>query len=791
MKSCYIHDYRHKSQSSYDFTKKLRLYLYTFLFILACGNVEAQTKQTAYAIIPYPHDLKTRPGNFVIGSKTALVLAANNVFDNEAVFLKSLIQNYLGANALPTQRSAASHAIVLKYDASITAEEAYTIDITPKLITLAAKDGAGMFYAMETLRQLLPADVEKGKGGTLIVPCVQVADQPAFPWRGMMLDVSRHFFSIQYLKKYVDMMAMYKLNKLHLHLTDDQGWRIEIKKYPRLTSESGWRTFNNQDSACLAKAEATGNDDLKPDTQHVVQKNGQTLYGGFYTQDEMRDFIRYAASRHIELVPEIDMPGHMMAAARIYPELTCDTLVVHNAYEFSNPICPCNEHVLEFAKDIFSEIADLFPSRYVHIGGDEVNTKNWAKSPVVQAFMKEKGFTDINQVQSYFNDYMLTFFKSKGKTLLGWDEIIEGGIDSSAVTMFWRAWAPSMPARAAKNHNKIVMAADGPLYFDAIEDAQTLKEVYNYDPFDASLYHLSDDAKKYIMGVQANLWTEMIPSEKRADYMTMPRLTALAEIGWTHRYNYNDYRERLNAQYDRLDKLNIHYRLPDISNLAENYAVIGKTPFFATSPLPRFKVHYTLDGSMPVANSPVMEKAVILEHSSVMKLALFTPTGRRGDVYTLNFNEQQIAQTHTVANLTNGLTAELYKGAFTQTTAIKGTPDTVFIIDGIKVPPSIKLPAFGVKFKGYIQAPETGIYTFYLTCNDGGILNIGGQKIIDNDGLHPDKTKGGQAALQKGLHPIAVNFMEYGGGYSLDVKYSYKGSEPKAIPASWFKTTAN
>ncbi|MDI3319248.1 family 20 glycosylhydrolase [Pinibacter soli] len=761
------------------------LYLQTLIFF--CLGMHAQTTQRSYNIIPQPAQLKAQPGNFVISNKTVLVSPTDNSFYNETGFLRNLIQNYIGVNALKFQKSATANAIVLKYDASLKQAEAYSLTITPKTITLAAKDGAGMFYAIETLRQLLPAAVEGGKGNTLSVPCLQIADQPAFGWRGMMLDVSRHFFSIQYLKKYADMMALYKLNKLHLHLTDDQGWRIEIKKYPSLTSEGAWRTFDNHDSACIAKAEATGNDDWRPEAQHTVQRNGQTLYGGFYTQDEMREFIRYAASRHIEVIPEIDMPGHMMAAARIYPELTCDTVIVSNKYDFSNPICPCNPRVLEFAKDIFTEIADLFPSTYIHIGGDEVNKKYWERSPVVKAFMRQKGFSNITQIQSYFNDYMLAFFKTKGKTMIGWDEIIEGKIDSSAVVMFWRTWAPKAPLEAVKNGNKLVMTPDGPYYFDAIEDAQTLPSVYNYDPSDAGKYHMSDQEKKSILGVQANLWTENIASEKRADYMIMPRLTALSEVGWTHRYSYKDYLQRLSVQYERLDKLNVNYRLPDINNLVSNYVVMGKTPFFAASPVSRFKVHYTLDGSAPVAASPIMERPVTLEHSAVMKLALFTPSGRRGDVYTLNFSEQQLAQNKSIPNLKSGLAAEYYKGAFAVTTAIKGTPDSVFVTDGIKVPESIKAPAFGLKYKGYIEVPETGIYTFYLMCNDGGVLIIDDKKIIDNDGLHPDKTIGGQVALQKGLHSLAVDFSEYGGGYSLELKYSYKGGEPKVVPAAWFK----
>ena len=758
------------------------------IFLLDIQIVQAQSLPSVqYNIIPYPSIVKAAAGTFIINNQTVLVITPGaGIFNNEQTFLKKLVGGYLGVTSLKLKRNAQSNAIILKYDAQIKGSEDYKLVVNSKYIMLSAKNQAGMFYAIQTLRQLMPADVEVANGKSLSVPAVAILDKPAFAWRGLMLDVSRHFFSIEYLEKYVDMMALYKLNKLHLHLTDDQGWRIEIKRYPRLAEESGWRTFNVNDTACMKIVRETGNTDFEIDKSHIIQKDGKSLYGGYYTQAQMRFFIQYAAKRHVEIIPEIDMPGHMMAAIKVYPYLTCDS-TVGDGHGFSNPICPCKESVLDFADNIFSEIADLFPSKYIHIGGDEVNKSNWEKSPLCQVFMKSKGFTNYDQVQSYFNDHMMNFFKSKGKTLIGWDEIVQGGIDSSATMMFWRPWAPEMPAKATKNHNLVIMCPDGPLYFDAFPDERTLSSVYNYNPLDTA-YHLNAAQQTRIIGVQGNLWTEMVPSEKRADYMSMPRMTALAELGWTHQPLYTSYLRRLSGQYERLDNLNVNYQLPILDSLIENQVFVGKTSYFTASPSPLFTIRYTVDGSLPVKTSLVMDKPININHNLSITMALFNRNGRRGDLYTINFASKRYLKADEAGrNLEAGLRCEFYKGFFNLTTKIQGIPDSVLKMDNVTVPKYITAPQFGLKYKGYIEVPQTGVYTFYLNCNDGGVLHIGGQTVVDNDGLHGDKEKGGQVALQKGVHTFALEFMEGGNGYNLDLKYSINNQQPLNIPDSELK----
>lgn len=763
------------------------LTLLCFVFLLAADCMYGQTTNgNSYNLIPYPAEIKTAKGFFTITKETALIINAEaDKFKNEEAFLTTILQSYLGNEALKPKATAKSNAIVLQYDATIAAAECYHLDIDDKQVVIAAKDPAGMFYGIETLRQLLPADVENGKGDALKVPAVTIQDRPSYAWRGMMLDVSRHFFSVDYLHKFVDMMALYKMNKLHLHLTDDQGWRIEIKKYPELTQKSAWRDLDRNDSACIKKVNETGNTDFEIDKRHFKKIDGKLMYGGYYTQDEMKAFIQYAASRHIEVIPEIDMPGHMQAAVKIFPYLSCDSSV-NNAQGFSVPICPCNEKVIDFAKDIFTEIVELFPSKYVHIGGDEVDQRNWEKSAMSKAFMKERGYTETSQIQQYFNGRMIEFFKSKGKIMIGWDEIAEAKIDSTPMVMFWRVWAKDALLKAAKNGNKVIMTPDGPFYFDAAPDNNSLYEVYHYNPLDEG-YKLNKQDEKKIVGVQANLWSEIIPSEKRADYLILPRMTALAELGWTNKPMYDSYLQRLNTHYPRLDHLNVHYRLPDLEGMAENNVFVGKTSFFKSFSSNYFKVHYTTDGGLPLASSPVMSKPVIIDKTFKIKLALFTPAGRRGDLYTLNFSSTEYIKPTTDIQFVAGLKCELYKGSFSMTTEIKGKPDNSLTAPEVSVPKAVTVESFGLKFNGFINVPQTAVYTFYLNCDDGGVLKIAGGKVVDNDGLHPAKEKGGQIALQKGAHPIAVDFIEGGGGYKLELKYSIDNGTPKAIPASWFK----
>lgn len=762
--------------------KTISKYLSAAALLLACtSGVNAQETASKFPLIPYPAQLTAGEGSFTITSKTAIVNAG--AFNTEAYALKDLLRKGLGT-PVEVSKIKKARAINLVYDASITTPEAYRMSVTKEQVVVRAKDPAGVFHAVETIRQLLPVGVEAGVvQKQLSLPVVAIEDAPVYEWRGMHLDVSRHFFSVSYLKKFIDRMALYKMNKLHLHLTDDQGWRIEIKKYPLLTEAGAWRTFNNQDSACMKKAK--DNPDFVIDKEHIVQKNGKTMYGGFYTQEEMKGVVAYAAARHVDIVPEIDMPGHMMAAINSYPFLTCDG---ENKWGelFTKPICPCNESTFEFAENVFTEIMQIFPSKYIHIGGDEVDRTNWGKSDACKALMAKEGIKDLAGLHSYFINRMEKFFNSKGRKLIGWDEVIEGGISPTAIIMYWRTWVPDAPVKAVKNGNTVIMTPGEPLYFDNQPDQYSVSKVYHFNPVPKVL---NAEEAKSIIGAQANLWSEMIPSEKRADYMYMPRLTALSEMLWTHKESeYDSYLQRLTQQYKRMDAMKINYRLPDLPNLLNQYVFTDEGKLSIASPLPSLTIRYTTDDTLPDAKSPVLPSPLTISKSELVRVAAFTPTGTRGDVYNLNYTQQQMLGPVKIAPPKPGLTATYYKAFFKKTALMQGANvDSTFTTDKIEVPATVKAPSFGITYKGYIDVPTDGIYSFYLTCDDGGVLYIGDKTVVDNDGNHSAQERSGQVALKIGAHPFKLDFIEGGGGFKLLLKYSVNGSAPQDVPSSWFK----
>jgi hexosaminidase len=749
----------------------------TGIVMLMISNGKAQSS-SQYSLIPYPTSLTPGKGEFIITPGTGIVYDIKDGFEQPLAELSRFIPS---GNSLPRP---STRVIELRKDASITSPEGYRISITEKKVLLEAGEPAGMFRAVKTIRQLLPLSLEKK--GTVVkslrLPALTIIDEPAFAWRGIHLDVARHFFSISYLEKLIDRMALYKLNKLHLHLTDDQGWRIEIKKYPALTAQGAWRTFDKNDSACMRQQK--DNPDMAIDPKHTVQRKGKTLYGGFYTQQQMKALVQYAAARFIDIIPEVDMPGHMMAAIHDFPELSCEG-GSHWGELFSTPICPCKESTFEFAQNVFTEIMDIFPSEYIHLGADEVDRKSWAQSPLCKALMEKEGLKNTAELQSYFVKRMERFFQSKGRKLIGWDEILEGGISSTAHVMYWRSWVPQAPVTAARNGNRVIMSPGNPLYFDNLPDAHSLSNIYQFKVVPEKL---TTEEAKYIIGAQANLWTEQVPSENRADYLYFPRMLALAERVWSKQLDLASFQQRLPAHYNRLEALRVHYRLPDLDGFAEHNVFTDSAILVIKKPLPNLILRYTTNGSIPVTSSPVLSKPLVIKQPVIIKLAAFTANGLRGEIYTLNYKKEALQQPVTVGTAAAGLQCKYYKKYFLNTLGMKTVqPDSEFIAPNIIVPVAISAPSFGLQYSGYIDIPETGIYSFYLLCDDGGTLTIGNKEVVNNDGQHAPLERSGQVALKKGLHPFALHFIEGGGGFSLQLKYS-KGSGPAVtIPDSFFR----
>lgn len=594
-------------------------YILLGLSMVSCIKVQTDKE---YPIVPYPASVEIRNGHFTFSEETRLLVKDHGQFADETAYLQQFIQGFLSRGLTQATREVRNILVIELCDEEMP-RGGYRLDVTHDRILISSPHKDGIFYALQTLRQLLfsaQLSVQRGEHKRLRIPCGSIVDYPAFEWRGLMLDVSRHFFTIEYLKKQIDLLSYFKMNKFHLHLTDDQGWRIEIKKYPELTQQGAWRTFNGQDSTCIERARF--DQDYALDPRFIINHfDDQPLYGGFYTQDEIRDLVRYAQSRHVEIIPEIDMPGHMAAAISIFPELSCSGEAGWGT-TFSYPLCPCNEFTYTFLENVLDEIAALFPSRYIHIGVDEVEKDTWADSDACRKLMKEKGFDKVEQLQTLFVDRIQSFLSSRGKEIIAWDEILEGGINPDVNVMFWRDWLGGVPEKAVNNGNHVIFVPTSPLYFSQMDSA--LFPVYHIQKmFDA----MPEEKQYLIRGAQACIWTELIPSENMASRHIYPRLLALSEATWTNKesLDWNSFKQRLTNQLVFLNAENVKhpsrsYKLiPTITVNEEGRYISLRLESEQTEP----KIYYTTDGSIPTEHSQLFTDGIIVSDSASICAAIY------------------------------------------------------------------------------------------------------------------------------------------------------------------------
>ena len=511
-------------------------------------------------IVPAPSRVVPGEGTFVLTPETALVAAAPAA--EVAALFAQQIAPAIGF-ALPVMAAPQGDrpviAFVLDEAAADLGAEGYRLTVTPSCVTARAAQPAGLFYAAQSLRQLLPPEIFSSapvKGVAWTMPCVEIEDVPRFGWRGAMLDVSRHFMPTEFVLRFIDLLALHKLNVFHWHLTEDQGWRIEIKKYPRLTEVGAWR-----------KETLVGR--MQRDAEMTFDG---VPHGGYYTQDEVREVVAYAQARYVTVVPEIEMPGHAQAAIAAYPELgnLTEPLDVRTYWGISDNVFNVEESTIAFLQDVLDEVLDLFPSEFIHIGGDEAPKKQWRESPAAQARMRVLGLHDEEELQSYFIRQMDAFLTSRGRRLIGWDEILEGGLAENATVMSWRGVQGGVAA-ATSGHD-VVMAPNTYTYFDYYQSADRdaeplaiggflpLEGVYAFEPVCEGIDEVH---AHHVLGGQGQLWTEYIPTPEHVEYMAFPRLCALAEAVWTpaEGRNYADFLARLAVHLQRLDGLNVHYRL--------------------------------------------------------------------------------------------------------------------------------------------------------------------------------------------------------------------------------------
>lgn len=584
--------------------------------IASCSQKELVTAD--YQVIPLPLQISdvSMSSSFLLKDGVKVVYPeGNDMMRKNAELLVDYVKRQTGILLEAQAGTAADGAICLALGLENPNAEAYRMKVDGKGVQITGASEAGVFYGIQTFRKSLSAL----ENVNVQLPAVEINDAPRFAYRGMHLDVARHFYSLDEVKEYIDMMALHNMNRFHWHLTDDQGWRIEIKKYPKLMSVASQR------SETLVGRYGSGKYDGTP-------------YGGYYTQEQIKEVIAYAADRHIVVIPEIDLPGHMQAAITAYPELGCTggPYEVRTTWGISDDVlCIGNEKSMEFVKDVLAEVAELFPSEYIHVGGDECPKVRWAKCPKCQALIKKLGLkSDANhtkeeRLQSYVITEAEKFLNSKGKRIIGWTEILEGGLSPNATLMSWIGEAGGI--EAARQHHDVIMTPNTYLYFDYYQASDVEKEplaiggylpmekVYSYEPMPSSL---SPEEQQYIKGVQANLWTEYIPTFSQAQYMVLPRMAALAETQWSDgaKKDYQNFLKRmprLTMIYDCY-KWNYAKHIFDV-NVSIKPAPEAKALEVTLSTIPGNDIYYTLDGSEPTADSQKYTEPFFLKNSTVLK----------------------------------------------------------------------------------------------------------------------------------------------------------------------------
>lgn len=525
-----------------------------------------------YTIIPKPIDIQVKNGRFIIDQNTKVT--ADKDLEVEAQYLAEILSLSTGKEIQFTDKNTKGN-INLIIDSSLESDEAYILSVDYNKVKISGKTAKGIFYGIQSLRQLIQKKARcESESEIASIPATLITDAPRYAYRGMHLDVARHFFSVDFIKRYIDILAMHKMNSFHWHLTEDQGWRIEIKKYPKLTEVGALRN-----GTIVGNYPGSENDNLK--------------YGGYYTQEEVKEVIAYAAKNHITVIPEIELPGHSSAAIAAYPFLSCfpkensivpkgmisegskkaqrngkPKIVQESWGVYDDVYCAGKEETFEVLENILSEVIELFPSKYIHIGGDECPKGNWKRCSLCQKRKKEHGLKDEHELQSYFIQRIEKFVNSKGKNIIGWDEILEGGLAPNATVMSWRGNKGGIEAANA-DHN-VIMSPNSHCYFDhyqakdrtnepiAIGGFLPVEKVYSFDP---TPDELEASKHKYILGGQANLWTEYIGTEEYAEYMLLPRLTALSESLWSQKKmkNWDDFKVRLSTFRKKYDELGLNY----------------------------------------------------------------------------------------------------------------------------------------------------------------------------------------------------------------------------------------
>lgn len=739
--------------------KKGLLYVMTVCMgLYGCGQEKLSERvyNEGINLIPAPACIEQGEGAFVLNRGTDICVSHDSL-RTVASFYAQKMRTATGYELPLAGAEGREHAICLSIDPTIVGDEAYCLDVNPQKVDVRASSLRGLFYGMASLMQLLPAEIESGEcvsGAEWQIPVVTVKDTPRFAYRGLMLDVARHFISVEGLKKHIDMLASVKINTLHLHLSDYQGWRVEIKKYPRLTEIGGKR----------------------------IDEYGKE-YAGYYTQEDIKEIVAYAQERFITIIPEIDVPGHSLAAIAAYPELSCtgeQYEVMSRWGPFPVVFCPGKEVMFEMLDGIFAEMSELFPGKYFHIGGDECPKKVWETCPNCQRRIREeKLFADSkysaeHKLQSYAIARCERILKKYGKRMIGWDEILEGGLAPDATVMSWRGESGGI-ASALMDHNVIMTPAGNGLYLDYYQGNYQaepfawgghapIEKTYSYNPVPDVL--VKEGKEKYIWGVQANAWSECMYTEDLVEYRVYPRILAVAEVGWTplEKKDFQDFSRRLNNAAVRMDYhgINYHIPMPEQPDFCRNHVVFmdDSTVVEFTTSRP-MKMVYTLDGTEPGLESAVYTEPLVFKESGKAKIRSVLPSGKMGLVREVEVGRQSLLPAVAEEPANRGLRLRFSPA---RCLYVKEMADVKEWKDSIltSIEPIVKLRRnkyLNVEFyvavaEGFFYVPEDGIYEF--ASNDTRVT-VGDKVVVDNDGRPQINSKYGRSlALCKGWHPFKV-----------------------------------
>lgn len=726
-------------------------------------------------VIPRPLSLEYGTGYFTF-SRSTVIVATDKQGREMAGLLNDFLDTNYGYKLKVVSRRPERNMVVFESVANSAPEkEDYELQIDSTAVRISG-NSRGMFYGLQSFLQILPVSMKD----SVDLPYAAIGDRPRFRYRGMHLDVARHFMPVSFVKKFIDQMSRYKFNYFHWHLTEDQGWRIEIKKYPRLTEIGSKRPETMKE-------------------RNFAPYIGDGIpHGGFYTQDEIKEVVAFAKARRITVIPEIELPGHASAALAAYPQFGCKTDYQYKVQTtwgiFKEVFCP-TEETFKFLEDVLDETIKLFPdSPYIHIGGDEVLKDHWKESAYVQELKKRENLKDEHEVQSYFIRRIEKFINSKGKKIIGWDEILEGGLAPNATVMSWRGMKGGI--EAAKSKHDVIMTPTDHVYFDYgqgdpayeplnIGSYVPLEKVYSFEPVPPDL---TADEAKYVIGGQANLWTEYMKTPSHVEYMAFPRMLALAEVLWTptNERSFTDFRRRMFSELPRLDKFQVNYRIPEPDGL-QNVVTDDDGTSIVLRPAEGTTVHYTTDGSEPDTTSPVYRIPITMwvkkGETATLKTMVVNAAGRKSVVYAATIVNGRMLEPVTLTESKPGVNYEMVVPSSDRVEAplsLKGETRSVQL-NQFAQRIDLKRP-FSIQYDGYFRAPADGVYEFQVDSTWDTTVMFGGEMLIDDAGTKDRKVRSAIVPLKAGLHKISLRYNHRGGESTFRFRWGIKG---RGLTQAW------